>query len=206
MIKFHSYLKKSEKHYTEYNDARDDNEYVNWLNQILYECLRISRYTMWNIQFIRSTRTHILTIQNKYFDNLKDIFIWHKNNMASINGKNGGLSKEFEFIFIFGQDNKNMFKYNNFPDNGYVPNIQIWYKNEYFKEHHATFPVKLPSYFIQYFSKDLDLICDPFMGVGSTLVAAKQLNRRAIGIEISKKYCDVAIDRLSQCELFNDFT
>jgi len=41
-------------------------------------------------------------------------------------------------------------------------------------------------------------ILDPFMGTGTTLVAAKELGRKCIGIEIEQKYCDIAIDRLRQ--------
>ena len=57
--------------------------------------------------------------------------------------------------------------------------------------HSAAFPVGLPEFFIRAFSDAGDLVVDPFLGSGSTLIAAAKTGRVARGFEISPRYCDV---------------
>ena len=66
------------------------------------------------------------------------------------------------------------------------------------KFHPTQKPVELFIWILKKFAKNTDTILDPFMGSGTTLIAAKQLNRKAIGIEIEEKYCEIAVRRLAQ--------
>jgi len=62
--------------------------------------------------------------------------------------------------------------------------------------HPAPFPIELPKRCIKLFSFVGDLILDPFMGSGTTLIAAYLNNRKAVGFDVDKGYCELAYKRL----------
>ncbi len=68
--------------------------------------------------------------------------------------------------------------------------------------HSAAFPEALPGWFIKLFTKEGDMVLDPFMGSGTTLAIAKKMKRSSIGIELSTEYCEMAQKNLSSCETY----
>jgi DNA modification methylase len=67
--------------------------------------------------------------------------------------------------------------------------------------HPAKFPEKMIRTFITFFTKPGELVLDPFLGSGSTLMAAKQSNRNGIGIELSERYIKISRDRIGSLQI-----
>jgi len=66
------------------------------------------------------------------------------------------------------------------------------------KQHSAVFPKELPLWFIKLFTREGDVVLDPFLGSGTTSIVAISLDRNSIGIEIKKDYHDLAIKNINE--------
>lgn len=150
--------------------------------------------------------------------NLHDTMIYEKNSPAYPANRNGSrYTQIFEYMFIFSKgkpkaanlicDKPNKwagFKdfsgklKNPVPD--FSPRNNIWRYVTSFNgvKHPAPFPLQLAIDHIVTWSNEGDLIYDPFMGSGTTAVAAVQLNRKWIGSEISAEYVAVANSRIEK--------
>lgn len=60
------------------------------------------------------------------------------------------------------------------------------------RQHSAAFPIELPKWFIKLFTQEGDLVLDPFMGSGTTALAAQALGRHYLGIELLSEYVEIA--------------
>ena len=64
--------------------------------------------------------------------------------------------------------------------------------------HPAPFPIELPQKFINLYTYKNDLILDPFLGSGTTAIAAKLLDRNFVGYEIEEEYIEIAKNRIKK--------
>lgn len=70
------------------------------------------------------------------------------------------------------------------------------------KNHSAAFPEELPEWFIRLFTKENDIVLDPFMGSGTTLRVANRMKRNSIGIDIVPEYYEMVREQLQPVELY----
>ena len=77
----------------------------------------------------------------------------------------------------------------------------VWTYNKVETEHPTGKPLALLRKWVQQFTDKGEVVCDPFMGSGSTGVAAVDMGRRFIGIEIDRKYFEIACERIHRAQL-----
>ena len=122
----------------------------------------------------------------KYFT-LKNVIVWEKNN-TSMGDLKGSYAPKHEFI-LFGHKGRRL-------RNGKSLTDILQANRTGNKLHPTQKPINLLQIFIEQSSNENEIILDPFMGSGSTGVAALNTNRKFIGIELDRKYFNIAKDRL----------
>ncbi len=189
---------KNKDMYKHYEDNLSNEDYFQLLDKSLKECLRICNgLIFFNLNFMRNNQSVLLRWLSDNNNKLRDIMIWDKKIVQPPIGNI--LGKRVEFIFIFADSETTII--NNFRENlakkythlfgNWLSNlIQLNTKTDILdsKIHRAGFPIELPKTIIDIYSKEDDVVLDPFMGCGTTLIAAGDLKRNAIGIEISEIY------------------
>lgn len=124
--------------------------------------------------------------------NLKQVLVWHKPPDSGIYGSTTGFRRDAEPIFLVGPWPQRTVALSSVIRSS--RNGQSWITVE--AQHSHAKPLDIVRSLIDFCGSDL--VLDPFMGSGTTLRAAKDLGRKAIGIEIEERYCEIAANRLRQ--------
>ncbi len=128
--------------------------------------------------------------------NPKSIICWDKGDRGTVGDLTCGFGESWEAIFYGCRDRK--------PLNGSRPRnvIRVDWSSTMDPVHPTVKPVGLLRKLIGWSSSEGQTILDPFMGSGTTLLAAKREGRKAVGIELEERYCESAVKRLKQGVLF----
>lgn len=121
----------------------------------------------------------------------QQLLVWKKPNP----GLGVGFRAQHELAMHFA---KGTGKYYSFDHGNVIESKRV---NASDREHQTQKPLDLIETILTVVSEAGKTVVDPFMGSGTTLHAAKNLRRKAIGIEISERYCEVAAKRISQMVL-----
>lgn len=144
------------------------------------------------IEIKRISKNQIIFGGNYYGSILGDTncyVVWDKDN-----GNNDFADCELAWTSFSSAVRKFKYRWNGM--------LQGNMKNKETRQHPTQKPLPLMNWILNEYSNTGDLIIDPFLGSGTTARACKDLGRKCIGIEISQKYCDIAVKRLGQ-EVFN---
>ena len=163
--------------------ANNDIEFKDWLPEV-YRVLKEDShcYLMINSRNLKKLQVEAEKVGFKF----QNLLVWIKNNVTP----NKWYQQKFECILMLRKGRE---RYIN--DKG-TSNVFIYPNIMGNKLHPTEKPVELMRDFIKNSTNEGDKVLDPFMGSGSTCLAAKELNREYYGFEIDEKYYDIAKKRI----------
>lgn len=195
----------------------DFGEWDKWTEEQFYEftekwfkeCVRVLKPKGWFFSFFSKERIGYfcdprngLFLQNGI--NVKTIITWHKTNpVTSFRKMNYLSSTEFIVVGSKGESKIPNFLLQKDMHNFYeTPNSSIYGETD----HPTEKPVSLVKWLIITATNEGDLVLDPFMGSGTTAVAARSVGRNFIGFEIDENYCKMAKKRIEKNMVMYDIT
>ena len=182
------YNRKRNDKYANYDDNIDD--YLGWLERLTAELRRVTKgHVFINIQKNYYNKRDVLRYLGNHAEEIVEIFVWGKSNPMPASGKN--ITNAYEFIVVIGDAPLKS-------NETYTKNMLITSVNSNMtRKHKAVMKPEVAEFFISNFTKEGDVVLDPLLGLGTTAIACKRLNRSYIGFEINEEYCDIAIDRVN---------
>lgn len=193
--------------YELYDDVLDD--YLKMLTDITQEALRVTkRDVIINIQMILFNKVELCKWIGMFAEKMKGIIVWEKNNPQPATNFKGGVysvTNAYEFFFVLSANGDMEFRANNKIRNVIHSNVN----NEHFEGHGAVMRRDVAEWFVMNFTKEGEVILDPFMGMGTTGMVCALNKRHYIGFELVEEYKQRATERianeLSQITLFDYF-
>jgi DNA modification methylase len=154
----------------------------------LQECYRVLKRSSNAYMFLDIKHLPIVRLFFEQYTSysIRDFVVWDKVHM----GMGNGFRKRHELIAVLEKGKPH---YNNLG----VANV-LNVKRVNTQEHPHKKPVALLETLILQSSQPGDTVLDPFVGVGTTCLAARKLGRTFIGIELDDSYCDLALTRISE--------
>lgn len=122
----------------------------------------------------------------------KQVLVWQKPSNAGIFGTIAGFRRDWEAIFLGGSLGASKAERSSILKSS-AESINVYLNG---RGHPHTKPIDLMEQLIE--AMPNGVIAEPFAGSGATLIAAKNLGRKAIGVELEEKYCELIAKRLSQ--------
>ena len=187
-----------ENAYNEYSDDRSDEDYAQFLSDVLDNCLAHSDDTFFNIGYTKGALIGTALFLGRKAKNFCGAISWVKSGcyMPFFPIQHGMLGNITEPVYIFSKESGRKLHHPQWKQGETSYNIVETKNaagNEYSKEHSATFPVEFAGEFISRFSEKS--VLDLFGGTGTTMIAAEQLGRKCFMMEIDPHYCTVIIAR-----------